>query len=178
VEHDRFGAAPFMSLHSHGSPRSSRLIVLYAITIFLSAFLLFQVQPLISRFISPGSAAVRRLDYLLLFSKRFCLPAMLTPTPASTISAQSADDRPFDADRGRAADVAITPSTAGNRRRRYPTARILVLLAVCIGLPYFVLASTGHCPGLFSRAFPGRRLTALLAVEYRSLWRCSAIRFR
>ena len=44
-----------------GSTRLSRLTVLYASTIFLSAFLLFQLQPLMSRFILPwfgGSPAV------------------------------------------------------------------------------------------------------------------------
>ncbi|MGZ0168795.1 MAG: hypothetical protein ACKVHE_04515 [Planctomycetales bacterium] len=44
------------------SPRSSRmLMLLFATTIFTSAFLLFQVQPLISKFILPwfgGSPAV------------------------------------------------------------------------------------------------------------------------
>ena len=44
------------------SPRSSRMLVLlFATTIFTSAFLLFQVQPLISKFILPwfgGSPAV------------------------------------------------------------------------------------------------------------------------
>ena len=39
----------------------------------------------------------------------------------------------------------------------YPTARILVLLSVCVGLPYFVLASTGPLvQAWFSRTFPGR----------------------
>ena len=39
----------------------------------------------------------------------------------------------------------------------YPTARILALLAVCVGLPYFVLSSTGPLvQAWFSQTLPGR----------------------
>ncbi len=119
----------------------------YAITIFLSAFLLFQVQPLIGKFILPwfgGSPAVwsacmlffqavllagysyahlvtsrlagrsqMMLHLLLLVGSLWFLP--IAPDPA--VWKQSAEDA--------------------------PTWHILALLGATIGLPYFLLSSTG-----------------------------------
>lgn len=54
----------------------------YALTIFLSAFLLFLVQPLIAKQILPwfgGAASV--WTTCLLFSKARCWPAMPMPMP-------------------------------------------------------------------------------------------------
>jgi len=60
---DQSVTEPSLNVTSKASPtqRESGVIVAYAITIFTSAFLLFQVQPLISKFILPwfgGSPAV------------------------------------------------------------------------------------------------------------------------
>ena len=55
-------------------------MILYAVTIFLSAFLLFQVQPLIAKIILPwfgGSAAVWSRGACC-FSSWFCWPATRT----------------------------------------------------------------------------------------------------
>ena len=142
------------------STRWSRLAVLYASTIFLSAFLLFQVQPLISRFILPwfgGSPAVWTTCLLffqtVLFagyayahvSEHYFRPKVRTIVHLTLIVAALLT-------------LPITPSDGWKPADSgYPTARILALLAVCVGLPYFVLASTGPLvQAWFSRAFPGR----------------------
>ena len=120
-------------------------MTLYAVTIFLSAFLLFQVQPLIAKIILPwfgGTAAVWSASMLFFqlvllagygyahLSIRFlkarvqmivhvglllasCLLLPILPSPS------------------------WRPAEAGD-----PTARILLLLAATIGLPYFLLSST------------------------------------
>ncbi|MBC7819956.1 MAG: fused MFS/spermidine synthase [Planctomycetaceae bacterium] len=132
---------------------------MFALTTFLSAFLLFQVQPLLSKAILPwfgGSPAVWTVCMLFFQVTLFCgyvyahlvtrylpktgqaalhilllgIAASLGPmTPAASWKPGQADD---------------------------PTARILMLLAVCVGLPYFLLSATGPLlQAWFSRTKPG-----------------------
>ncbi|HTU25601.1 MAG TPA: hypothetical protein VMF30_09400, partial [Pirellulales bacterium] len=126
--------------------RPSRLAVLYAGTIFLSAFLLFEVQPLISRFILPwfgGGPAIWTTCLVffqtLLFagyayahvSEHSFRPKQRTVVHLALIGAALLT-------------LPISPADAWKPDdSSYPTARILVLLTVCVGLPYFVLSSTG-----------------------------------
>jgi hypothetical protein len=136
------------------------LTVLYAGTIFLGACLLFQVQPLISRYILPwfgGSPAVWTTCLLFfqtaLFagyayahvSEHYFGPKVRTAVHLALIVAALLT-------------LPITPSDGWKPLdSAYPTARILTLLAVCVGLPYFVLASTGPLvQAWFSRTFPGQ----------------------
>jgi MFS family permease len=143
-----------------GSTRWPRLTVLFASTIFLSAFLLFQVQPLISRYILPwfgGSPAVWTTCLLffqtVLFagyayahvSEHYLRPRVRTIVHLALIGAALLT-------------LPITPSDGWKPADSGdPTARILALLAICVGLPYFVLASTGPLvQAWFSRTFPGR----------------------
>ena len=118
----------------------------FALTIFTGAFLLFQVQPLIGKFILPwfgGSPAVwttcmlffqlvllagyayahvtgrylkPRAQALLHIALLLAAALMLPIVPASSWKPVGPGD---------------------------PTWRILTLLTVCLGLPYFVLSSTG-----------------------------------
>ncbi len=120
-------------------------MTLYAVTIFLSAFLLFQVQPLIAKIILPwfgGSAAV--WSAALLFFQLVLLagyayahllirfvPAriqMLVHAPLLLISCALLPILPSPEWR---------PTEVGD-----PTPRILMLLTATIGLPYFLLSST------------------------------------
>src|SRR6266853_468636 len=120
-------------------------MILYAVTIFLSAFLLFQVQPLIAKMILPwfgGSAAVWSASMLFFqllllagyayahLSNRFLRPRaqMLVHVALLVVSCSLLPILPSPAWR---------PTQAGD-----PTARILLLLAATIGLPYFLLSST------------------------------------
>jgi hypothetical protein len=120
-------------------------MTLYAATIFLSAFLLFQVQPLIAKIILPwfgGSAAVwsaamlffqlcllAGYSYAHVLTKRFSAKGQMRVHSALLVIS--------------CALLPILPSSywkpdgVGD-----PTARILLLLAATIGLPYFLLSST------------------------------------
>jgi len=141
----------------------------YALTIFTGAFLLFQVQPLIGKYIlpwfggSPGVWTTCMLFFQLLllggyayahFSTKWLKPkyqavlhlvllalalALLPITPAASWKPQVAGD---------------------------PTWRILALLTVNLGLPYFVLSATGPLmQQWFSQTNPGRSPYRLYALS-------------
>jgi len=120
-------------------------MILYAITIFLSAFLLFQVQPLIAKIILPwfgGSAAVWSASMmffqLLLLggyayahcSIRF-LKARTQMRVHMVLLLASCALLPI------LPAASWKPTEPGD-----PTFRILMLLTATIGLPYFLLSST------------------------------------
>jgi len=135
-----------LSLRPSGRFRNLNALAIYALTVFTGAFLLFQVQPLIAKYILPWfgggpgvwTTCMLFFQVLLLggyayahFTSRWLKPrtqailhlvllgaalALLPITPAETWK----------------------PSGTEN-----PTLRILALLTVCLGLPYFVLSSTG-----------------------------------
>ena len=142
---------------------------MFALTTFLSAFLLFQVQPLLSKAILPwfgGSPAVWTVCMLFFQVTLFggyvyahlltrylsksgqaalhilllVIAAALGPiTPAASWKPGPTDD---------------------------PTSRILMLLAVCIGLPYFLLSATGPLlQAWFARTKPGRSPYRLYALS-------------
>ena len=115
----------------------------YALTIFLSAFLLFQVQPLIAKFILPwfgGSAAVWSAS-LLFFQlvllagyfyahllirylkplKQFWVHTILLAAGVATLPI-----------------IPKPPAAAAGD----PTGRILLTLALSVGLPYMLLSAT------------------------------------
>lgn len=120
-------------------------MILYAVTIFLSAFLLFQVQPLIARSILPwfgGTAAVWTVCMLFFQvvllagyvyshayvrlqtrAQRWVHVALLMAAAATLPLAASASWKPAGGDD--------------------PTWLILGLLATSVGLPYFMLSTTG-----------------------------------
>jgi hypothetical protein len=120
-------------------------MTLYAVTIFLSAFLLFQVQPLIAKMILPwfgGSAAVwsaSMLFFQLLLlagyayahvSIRFLRPRIQMLVHVALLL-------------GSCALLPILPNPIWRPTQAGdPTARILLLLTATIGLPYFLLSST------------------------------------
>jgi SAM-dependent methyltransferase len=117
----------------------------YAATIFLSAFLLFQIQPLIAKFILPwfgGSAAVWSavllfFQLLLLAGYLYahCLIRYLRPKRQlglhAALLAASLATLPIIPSSG------WKPGGGGD-----PTLRILLLLGATVGLPYALLAAT------------------------------------
>jgi len=120
-------------------------MTLYAATIFLSAFLLFQVQPLIAKIILPwfgGSAAVWSAAMLF-----FQISLLAGYAYAHFLIGRLNSKRQMQVHGGllllSLALLPILPNpywkpeAAGD-----PTARILILLAFTIGLPYFLLSST------------------------------------
>jgi hypothetical protein len=120
-------------------------MALYALTIFLSAFLLFQVQPIIAKVILPwfgGSAAVWTtcmlffqsillLGYVYahwLYHKMRGRKQAVMHTVLLAVSLAALPILP---------SAGWKTTAAGD-----PTWRILALLAITIGLPYFLLSST------------------------------------
>jgi hypothetical protein len=121
-------------------------MLLYAITIFLSAFLLFQVQPMIAKFILPwfgGTAAVWTtcmmfFQVILLagYSYAHWLRRTFPPRTAWSIHLVLL------------AAAALTCNIYPDERwqptgEENLTLAILIVLAVTIGLPFFVLSTTG-----------------------------------
>lgn len=136
------------------------LIAVYAATIFSSALLLFQVQPIISRLILPwfgGTPAVWTtamlfFQTLLLVGYIYAHVSVQYFRPRWQIAMHlllligAAATLPF------MPNAAWKPSDGAN-----PVLRILLLLAVTVGLPYFMLAATGPLVQVwFTRTMPGR----------------------
>jgi hypothetical protein len=121
-------------------------MLLYALTILVSAFLLFQVQPVIARIILPwfgGSAAVWT-TCLLFFQSVLLLGYLYSHwlyrklRPRAQMLAHILL---------LAASLIVLPVWPAASWKptgaEDPTARILLLLAVTVGLPYFLLSTTG-----------------------------------
>ena len=141
----------------------------YAVTIFTGAFLLFQVQPLIGKYIlpwfggGPGVWTTCMLFFQMLllggyayahFSSRWLRPRAQAILHLVLL----------------AAAVALLPITPNDSWKPHgaenPTLHILALLAVSIGLPYFVLSATGPLvQQWFSRSRPGASPYRLYALS-------------
>lgn len=120
-------------------------MTLYAVTIFLSAFLLFQVQPLIAKIILPwfgGSAAVWSAAMLF-----FQVSLLAGYAYAHFLIAKMKPARQWQVHGGLLlVSLALLPILPKDSWKPTavgdPTLRILLLLAATIGLPYFLLSST------------------------------------
>src|SRR5262249_28789873 len=134
-------------------------MLLYALTILVSAFLLFQVEPVIAKMILPwfgGSAAVWTI--CLLFFQLVLL--------AGYLYAHALHRRLRSASQARVhvgllalslAALPIIPKVSWKPAgTEDPTLAILLLLTVTIGLPYLLLSTTGPLvQAWFARRFPG-----------------------
>ena len=143
-------------------PSADRFLLGYllAVTIFISAFLLFQVQPLISKFILPwfgGSPAVWTTA-MLFFQCTLFLGYVYSHLLFSKLSL-SKQIRVHWVLLGLASIMAffvIPLDSLKPTGTEDPTVRILLLLTICVGLPYAVLSTTGPLiQAWFSRAYPG-----------------------
>ncbi len=143
--------------------------MLYAITIFLSSFLLFLVQPLIARLILPwfgGTAAVWTTCMLFFqcvllagYAYAHAATAKLSPREQAILHtmllAAAAATLPI------LPDASWKPEGGGE-----PISRILLLLAATVGLPYLLVSSTSPLvQAWFSRARPGANPYRLFAVS-------------
>src|SRR5579862_4296464 len=150
---------------------------LYALTISLSAFLLFEVQPIIAKTILPwfgGTSAV--WSTCMLF---FQLVLLLGYLYAHWLHRSLAPRRQALAHIAvLAASLAALPILPNSSWRTtgvaQPSLRILALLAVTVGLPYFLLSSTSpllqawysrsHKGGLPYRLFALSNFASMLAL--------------
>ena len=141
----------------------------YALTIFTGAFLLFDVQPLIGKYILPwfgGATGVWTtcmlfFQMLLLggytyahFTSRWLRPRYQAVLHLALV----------------AVALALLPITPGDSWKPHgggnPTLQILALLTVSLGLPYFVLSATGPLlQHWFSRTNPGTSPYRLYALS-------------
>jgi len=141
---------------------------LFLLTVFLSAFLLFQLQPLISKTILPwfgGSPAVWTtcmLFFQVVLSGGYVYAHLLASRLSGRVQGllhaglliSAVCCLPI------TPDESWKPDSGGS-----PVAGILLLLGATVGLPYFVLSSTGPLlQTWFLKAVPGKvpyRLYAL-----------------
>lgn len=143
--------------------------MLYVATIFLSSFLLFLVQPLIARLILPwfgGSAAV--WTTCMLFFQALLLAGYAYAHLLARYSRRRLEPLIHSVLLVAAvATLPIAPSEvwkpAGGEN---PVVWILLLLAVAVGLPYFLLAANSPLlQAWFARARPGENPYRLFAVS-------------
>jgi hypothetical protein len=147
----------------------ARLALGFALTIFTSAFLLFQIEPLISKVILPwfgGSPAVWTTCLLFFqtllflgyayahFSTRICTRRQQVVLHLALVVLALAlmPIAPY-----------AHPKPTGSL---HPTLGVLMLLTQTVGLPYFLLSSTGPLvQGWFGQAYPGRAPYRLYALS-------------
>ncbi|HUG68760.1 MAG TPA: hypothetical protein VMM76_13520, partial [Pirellulaceae bacterium] len=148
---------------------SSRFAWWSAATIFLGAFLLFQVQPIISKMILPwfgGGPAVWTTCMLFfqmlllggyayshfLISSRNVKRQTIIHVAILVIAALTLPIMP---------DAGWKPLDGTQ-----PTLRILMLLAANVGVPYFILSSTGPLvQAWYARFYPGQSPYRLYALS-------------
>ena len=144
-------------------------MIVYALTIFTSAFLLFLVQPIMARQILPwfgGSAAVWStclvfFQFLLLFGYAYADWTTRRMRSRNQVVLHVALLLASLASMPIIADPAWKP--AGDED---PTLRILGLLGATIGLPYFLLSTTGPLlQAWFARTFPAGTVYRLFALS-------------
>jgi hypothetical protein len=151
-------------------------MLLYSLTIFLSAFLLFEVQPIIAKMILPwfgGSSAV--WSTCMLF---FQVVLLLGYLYAHWLNKLSPRRQVFVHIGVLAVSLATLPiipnsswKTAG---LEHPSTAILALLGLTVGLPYFLLSSTSpllqawyarsHFGGMPYRLFALSNFASMLAL--------------
>jgi SAM-dependent methyltransferase len=144
--------------------------LIHAVSIFLSSFLLFLVQPLIARLILPwfgGSAAV--WTTCMLFFQAMLLAgyayAHFLTRKASGKKLQALVHTALLA--AAVATLPIAPADAWKPAAAdAPVTRILLLLAAAVGLPYFLLAATSPLlQAWYVQARPGANPYRLFAVS-------------
>jgi len=121
-------------------------LIRYAITIFLSAFLLFQVQPMVARFILPwfGGSSLVWTTCMLFFQVFLVAGYAYSHVVSKFLSPRAQWILHLVIVLAAVAILPIRPVDSwkpldGNM----PTTRILILLAANVGLPFFILSTTG-----------------------------------
>ncbi len=143
--------------------------VLFAVTIFTSAFLLFQVQPLLAKFILPwfgGTPAVWTMCMLVFqmllfggYAYAHLLSSIKSVPRQAVIHAFLLT--------ASALMLPIVPDTGWKPvGDESPGLRITLLLLATVGMPYFLLSSTGPLlQKWFSKACPGTSPYRLYALS-------------
>ena len=143
--------------------------VIYAFSIFLSAFLLFQVEPLMGKYILPwfGGLPAVWTACLLFFQLVLFGGYAYAHLTLSRLSVRAQTALHIAILIAACLALPIVPSEfwkpAGTEE---PVSRIVLLLGATVGLPFFVLSSTGPLlQGWFSRSTKGRSPYRLYALS-------------
>ena len=144
-------------------------MALYALTIFTSAFLLFLVQPIIAKQILPwfgGSAAVWT-TCLVFFQVLLLAGYAYADWTIRNLAARRQTILHIVLLVLSLASLPIIPGAAWKPAGdEDPAWRILGLLTVTIGLPYFLLSTTGPLvQAWFARSFPAGTVYRLFALS-------------
>ncbi len=136
------------------------LAVAYAATIFLSAFLLFQVQPLIGKYILPwfgGSPAVWT-TCMLVFQVLLFAGYAYAHVTTQYLSPRNQGYLHVALLVLALVTLPITPDPSWKPTNSdWPALKIILLTMSSVGLPYFILSSTGPLvQGWFSRTHEGQ----------------------
>ncbi len=142
----------------------------FALTIFLSAFLLFQVQPLIGKYILPwfGGGPAVWTTCMLFFQVVLLGGYAWSHLVTSRFSARTQSWLQAGLLLGAACLLPIGPDPSTWKPTEFdsPAQSILILLLVNVGLPTFVLSTTAPLlQRWFGRAFPGRSPYRLYALS-------------
>jgi hypothetical protein len=151
-------------------------MLLYSLTIFLSAFLLFEVQPIIAKMILPwfgGSSAV--WSTCMLFFQVILLLGYLYAHGIHRLAPRRQAMVHIAVLVASLISLPIIPSeTWKHSGQDHPSLTILMLLGITVGLPYFVLSSTSpllqawyartHTGGIPYRLFALSNFASMLAL--------------
>lgn len=143
--------------------------VILAFTVFVSAFLLFQIQPLIAKYILPwfgGTAGV--WSVALSFFQIVLLAGYAYAHVLNTRAKPLVQAIVHCAVLGGAALLLpiIPPESLKPTGAEDPMLHILLLLLVTVGLPFFALSATGPLlQAWFGRMYPGRSPYSLYALS-------------
>jgi SAM-dependent methyltransferase len=152
-------------------------MLFYTLTIFLSAFLLFEVQPIIAKTILPwfgGTSAVWS-TCMLFFQMVLLLGYLYAHWLHQKLGSRKQAFAHIALLAASLAALPILPNPAWKSAGvAQPSLRILALLAVTVGLPYFLLSSTSpllqawyarnHKEGMPYRLFALSNLASMLAL--------------
>ena len=144
-------------------------MTIYACTIFVSAFLLFLVQPIIAKQILPwfgGSAAVWT-TCLVFFQCALLAGYLYSDLTTRKLGAKKQAILHVALIAIALVLLPIVPDVAWKPQGdEQPGLRILLLLAATIGLPYFLLATTSPLvQAWFARSYPGNSPYRLFALS-------------
>lgn len=144
-------------------------MLLYACTIFVSAFLLFQVQPIIAKIILPwfGGTAAVWTTCMLFFQTALLGGYLYSHWTTNRLSSRAQTTLHIIL---MAISLAVLPIVPGEAWKpsgaENPTFRILALLAATVGVPYLLLSTTGPLiQAWYARAFPGASPYRLFALS-------------
>jgi hypothetical protein len=156
-------------------------MLVYAATIFTGAFLLFQVEPLLARYILPwfgGTSAVWitcMLFFQLLLVVGYTYSHLIATrlNPRMQAIVHIAIVTACVLLMGALALIWQSPITPGANWKPlnpdFPISRIFILLIVSIGMPFFILSTTGPAPAIVVRSIAPRyvAISIVRAIERR-----------